>query len=61
VENHPLYRKIVAKAYVNDLRYEFSFKSDITRRAWEAFQKAGIEPPDISHSGYPIPINPENL
>jgi small-conductance mechanosensitive channel len=47
VENHPFYRKLIAKAYVNDLRYEFVFKSDITKRAWDAFEKAGIKPPEI--------------
>jgi len=57
VENHPIYRKILVKAYVNDLRYEFKFKSDITRRAWEAFQKAGIHAPDIAQTGYPIPLS----
>lgn len=55
VENYPLYRKIIAKAYVNDLRHEFTFKSDITKRTWESYQNAGIRPPDISRCGYPIP------
>lgn len=52
VENFPLFRKITAKAYVNDLRLEFIFKSDITKRTWEAYQNAGIKPPDISTGGY---------
>ena len=52
VENLPLFRKITAKAYVNDLRHEFIFKTDITKRAWEAFQNAGIAAPDISAGGY---------
>ena len=52
VENFPLFRKITAKAYVNDLRLEFIFKSDITIRAWEAYQNAGIKAPDISTGGY---------
>jgi moderate conductance mechanosensitive channel len=55
VENFPLYRKILVKAYVNDLRHEFTFKSDITKRAWESYQNAGIKPPDIGRSGYPLP------
>ncbi len=55
VENHPLFRKIIAKAYVNDLRNEFVFKTNITVRAWEAFQEAGILPPDISRSGGVLP------
>lgn len=52
VENLPLFKKITAKAYVNDLRHEFIFKSDITKRAWEAYQNAGIKPPEISGGGY---------
>ena len=52
VENLPLFRKITAKAYVNDLRHEFIFKSEITKRAWDAFQRANIKPPDISRGGY---------
>lgn len=52
VENLPLFRKITAKAYVNDLRHEFIFKTDITNRAWEGYQKAGIKAPDISAGGY---------
>ncbi|PWR70424.1 mechanosensitive ion channel family protein [Methanospirillum lacunae] len=57
VENYPLYRKIIAKAYVNDLRHEFTFKTDITKRTWESYQDAGIKPPDIIGNGYPIPID----
>jgi small-conductance mechanosensitive channel len=52
VENFPLFRKITAKAYVNDLRHEFIFKTDITKRAWEAYQNVGIKPPEISSGGY---------
>ncbi len=54
VENLPLFRKITAKAYVNDLRHEFIFKTDITKRAWETYQKSGIKPPEISAGGYCI-------
>ena len=57
VENYPLYRKIIAKAYVNDLRHEFTFKTDITRRTWESYQNIGINPPYIMKSGYPIPAD----
>lgn len=52
IENHPYYRKLIAKAYVNDLRHEFIFRSDITRQAWDAFQEAGITPPDILPPGF---------
>ncbi len=53
-ENHPLtvflndfpfYRRLRARAYVSDMRYEFIFKSEITVRAWKEFEKHGIEPP----------------
>lgn len=55
IENYPLYKKIIAKAYVNDLRHGFTFKTDITKRAWESYQNVGIKPPDIIRNGYPIP------
>jgi len=58
VENLPLFRKITAKAYVNDLRHEFIFKTDITKRAWEAYQIAGIKAPDISAGGYCLSSSP---
>ena len=38
-EDFPFYRRIRAKAYVYDLRYEFEFKSEVTRRAWKEFSK----------------------
>jgi len=58
LEDFPYYKRIRAKAYVNDLRNEFEFKSEVTRRAWIEFRKAGIKPTryrfpeaDPSHSG----------
>ncbi|MDD4126431.1 MAG: mechanosensitive ion channel [Methanomicrobium sp.] len=50
VDDFPFYRRLRAKAYVNDLRYEFEFKSDITERAWAEFNKNGIMPPSFSGS-----------
>ena len=47
IEDFPFYRRIRAKAYVNDLRYEFEFKSDVTKRAWAEFNKNGISPPGL--------------
>jgi small-conductance mechanosensitive channel len=44
-ENFPIYMRLRAKGYVNDLRLEFEFKSEVTRRAWAEFLKAGIRPP----------------
>lgn len=55
VENHPLYQKLTAKAYVNDLRHEFVFKTDVIKRAWKAFEAEGIKPPDITHLAGLIP------
>ncbi|MCX9084843.1 MAG: mechanosensitive ion channel [Candidatus Methanoperedens sp.] len=43
LKDFPYYRRLRAKAYVNDLRYEFEFESEVTRRAWSEFSKYGIE------------------
>ncbi|NYT07093.1 MAG: mechanosensitive ion channel [Methanomicrobiales archaeon] len=45
VDDFPFYHRIRAKAYVNDLRDEFEFKSEVTRKAWIEFRKHGIRPP----------------
>jgi small-conductance mechanosensitive channel len=57
-DNFAYYHRLRAKAYVNDLRQEFEFKSEVARRAWIAFRQEGIEPPqflltDIGGSGQP--------
>lgn len=39
------YRSVRGKAYVNDLRNEFAFESDVTERVLTAFDEAGIEAP----------------
>ena len=39
----PFFRRLGAKAYVNDLRYEFEFESEVTRRTWNEFPKYGIK------------------
>jgi len=41
----PFYRTVRVKAYVNDVRHEFVFKSDITQRAWKEYHRQGIRPP----------------
>ncbi|HSQ93769.1 MAG TPA: mechanosensitive ion channel domain-containing protein [Methanoregula sp.] len=43
----PFYKRVRAKGYVNDLRLEFEFRSEVTRRAWAEFRKAGIRPPSF--------------
>jgi small-conductance mechanosensitive channel len=45
LKDRPFYRRVRAKAYVYDLRREFEFESDVTKRAWDAFRSEGIEPP----------------
>jgi len=47
LEDFPFYKRVRAKGYVNDLRLEFEFKSEVTRRAWADFKKAGIRPPSV--------------
>jgi small-conductance mechanosensitive channel len=56
LEDYPFYRCVRAKAYVNDLRFEFEFESDVTRRAWMEFSKKGIRAPEINvmEAGSPI-------
>lgn len=44
------YRHLVGRAYVADLRYEYAFASDVTRRTLDAFEAAGIETPS-----HPVP------
>lgn len=43
----PFYIRLRAKAYVNDLRDEFKFESDVHTRTWIEFQKNGIKPPQL--------------
>lgn len=47
VEDEAFYRTVRGKAYVNDLRNEFPFKSDVTERVLAAFEDADIERPDV--------------
>jgi small-conductance mechanosensitive channel len=47
IDDLPFYKRVRAKAYVNDLRYEFEFKSEVTRRAWMAYSREGIYPPRL--------------
>jgi len=44
-EDFPFYMRLRAKGYVSDLRHEFEFKSEVTRRTWAEFMKAGIQSP----------------
>ncbi len=39
------YRRVRGKAYVNDLRNEYPFRTDVTERALAAFEEHGIESP----------------
>jgi small-conductance mechanosensitive channel len=62
-EDFPFYKRVRAKGYVNDLRLEFEFKSEVSRRSWAEFKKAGIRPPSIvppsvDMSGQPPAMKP---
>ena len=48
LKDYPFYKRLKAKAYVNELRDKFVFRSDITKRTWDEFDKRGISPPDIT-------------
>lgn len=41
------YRTITGKAYVNDLRNELRFKTDVTDRAFKEFSRQGIQSPKV--------------
>jgi small-conductance mechanosensitive channel len=47
MKDFPFYKRIRAKGYANDFRYEFIFETDVTRRAWVEFSERGIKPPRI--------------
>lgn len=47
VEDRAYYRTLKGKAYVNDLRDEFAFETDVTERTLNAFEAAGIDSPDV--------------
>jgi small-conductance mechanosensitive channel len=60
LEDFPFYKRVRAKGYVNDLRLEFEFKSEVTRRAWVEFRKAGIQPPSfVPPAGTISSVSPE--
>ncbi len=45
------YRTLTGKAYVNDLRNEYPFKTDVTERVLDAFAREGIESPKVPAGG----------
>jgi small-conductance mechanosensitive channel len=49
LQDFPFYRRVRAKGYVNDLRSEFAFSSEVTRRAWGELARQGISPPPPGH------------
>ncbi|NLO78342.1 MAG: mechanosensitive ion channel [Methanomicrobiales archaeon] len=49
LQDFPFYRRIRGKAYVNDLRSEFEFSSEVTRRAWNELSRQGIHSPPTAH------------
>jgi len=48
MKDFPFYKRIRAKGYANDFRYEFIFETDVTKRAWQEFRRNGIMPPRIA-------------
>lgn len=52
VDDETYYQKIRGKAYVDDLRDEFPFASDVTKRSLEAFEERGIETPELPPPDY---------
>jgi small-conductance mechanosensitive channel len=48
VEDGRGYRTLRGKAYVNDVRNEEEFRSDVTERVLAKFEDEGIESPDVS-------------
>jgi small-conductance mechanosensitive channel len=52
VDDETYYRTIRGKAYVDDLRDEFPFASDVTERSLEAFEEQGIETPELPPPDY---------
>src|SRR5665648_400058 len=48
LKDYPYYKRLQAKAYVNDLRYEFEFESEVTRRTMDEFSKKGINAPKMN-------------
>lgn len=47
IRDDSYYRMIRGKAYVADLRDEFAFSTDVTKRALAAFEEQGIETPEL--------------
>lgn len=48
VDHDPAYVTLRGRAYVNDVRREFAFKSDVTERTLATLDEEGIERPDVA-------------
>jgi small-conductance mechanosensitive channel len=48
VDHDPAYVTLRGRAYVNDVRHEFAFESEVTRRTLAALDEEGIERPDVA-------------
>ena len=48
VDHDPAYVTLRGRAYVNDVRREFAFKSDVTDRTLATLDEEGIERPDVA-------------
>ncbi len=51
VSDERYYQTLTGRAYVNDLRNERLFQTDVTKRVLEAFDDAGIESPAVPTGG----------
>jgi len=48
VDHDPAYVTLRGRAYVNDVRREFAFESDVTERTLATLDEEGIERPDVA-------------
>jgi small-conductance mechanosensitive channel len=55
VSDEQYYQTLTGRAYVNDLRNERLFQTDVTRRVLAAFDEAGIESPTAPTTGAEMP------
>lgn len=55
VNQQPAYITLRGRAYVNDVRHEFAFQSDVTERALAAFAEEGIETASV-----PVAVSAES-
>jgi small-conductance mechanosensitive channel len=55
IQDNYLCVRLRAKVYVLDVQYEKALETDVTERALEGFQLAGVQPPAVLHRGLAAP------